>query len=444
MTRRRLSALLIPLMVAAACSGGDSADDEAGDAAATVATAVGTAVVAATQAPIEADSGAELETKLDLWSSGETLLRGANIWQAIVIPELDGDGFKGTGRVGPPYAQADFDELAELGANYVSISGPGLFAEKPPFEVDEAVVAHLDGLLGMVAAADMFATIGFRTGPGRSEYGLCCGGDEYFEGYFNNSVWEDEEARTAWAEMWNYTADRYRDNPVVAGYKLMVEPNAGATFFDFYEPQEFYPDNAGTGYDWNEFYPLMVAAIREVDDETPILLGGMGFSSVRWMPYLEPAADSGIVYVAHQYEPFDDYTHQEPLAENSYPGVFDLDYDGVDDDFDHEWIDEELLQPLDEFLAQTGGPGAIDEFGVNRWVPGAPDYMRDLIASFEDRGLNHALWEWQTSWPEFRDDVNSMDFRFGPDPDNLTSVDNALLDAIVASWSQNRIRPSDW
>ena len=40
-------------------------------------------------------------TKLDLWASGETLLRGANIWQAIVIPALDGLEFKGSGPVGP-------------------------------------------------------------------------------------------------------------------------------------------------------------------------------------------------------------------------------------------------------------------------------------------------------------------------------------------------------
>ena len=64
------------------------------------------------------------------------------------------------------------------------------------------------------------------TGPGRAEWGLCCFGDDYYDGYFNDTMWTDPAARDAWVEMWRFTAERYRDNPIVAGYKLMVEPNA--------------------------------------------------------------------------------------------------------------------------------------------------------------------------------------------------------------------------
>ena len=152
--------------------------------------------------------------KFSLWVDGPHL-RGANIWQSIVIPDLDGLEFKGSGPVGPPYFQEDFDHLAELGANYVSISGPGLFTEEPPFQVDAGAVANLDHLLAMIAEADMFATIGFRTGPGRSEYNLCCSGDRYFRGYFNDTVWEDQTAQDAWVEMWRFTAERYEQNPIV-------------------------------------------------------------------------------------------------------------------------------------------------------------------------------------------------------------------------------------
>ena len=39
--------------------------------------------------------------------------------------------------------------------------------------------------------------------------------------------------------MWRYTARRYRDNPAVAGYHLMVEPNADEVFFEVYDPDDF-------------------------------------------------------------------------------------------------------------------------------------------------------------------------------------------------------------
>jgi hypothetical protein len=64
--------------------------------------------------------------KWTLWTDG-TQLRGANIWQRVVVPELDGDEFLGDGYVGPPFTQADFDRLAALGANYINLSHPGLF-----------------------------------------------------------------------------------------------------------------------------------------------------------------------------------------------------------------------------------------------------------------------------------------------------------------------------
>ncbi len=379
--------------------------------------------------------------KWSLWVDGPHL-RGANIWQAVVIPELDGPEFKGPGPVGPPYTQQDFDRLAALGANYVSISGPGLFTETPPFAVDPGIQAHLDQLLTMIANADMFATIGFRTGPGRSEFTLCCEGDSYFEGYFNDSMWEDRAAQDAWVEMWRYTAQRYKDNPIVVGYKLMVEPNAAGVFLDIYDPTEFYPAHAGTLYDWNQLYPRIVAAIREVDPSTPLLVGGMGWSGVAWLPFLQHIDDPKTVYVVHQYAPQEEYTHQEPGAGHTYPGMLDLDWDGQADRFDRAWLDN-LLSPVGTFMARYGAPVAVDEYGVNRWAPGGAEFMNDEMALFEQQGVNYALWEWQTSWAPFAGEVHDMNYLLGPDPDNHTArAPNALLEVIKKYWALNTARPS--
>ncbi len=388
---------------------------------------------------IAGTGGPDLD-KWSLWVNGPHL-RGANIWQAVVIPNLDGLEFKGPGPVGPPYTQEDFNRLASMGANYVSISGPGLFTETPPYAVNPGVQENLDNLLAMIAEADMFATVGFRTGPGRSEFGLCCGGDSYFEGYFNDTIWEDQAAQDAWVEMWRYTAARYGHNPIVAGYKLMVEPNSSGVFFNIYDPDEFYAGYAGSLYDWNQLYPRLVAGIRTVDPNTPILVGGNGWSGVAWLPYLQPTDDPRTVYVVHQYEPQDDYTHQEPGGQNPYPGVWDTNYDDEADQFDRAWL-ENLLAPVDDFAATHGLPVAVDEYGVNRWVPGAVEFMDDQMALFEQRGMNQALWEWQTSWKPFADDVNDMTYRFGPNPENRTEVPNELMDVIAKYWARNTIRPS--
>ncbi len=376
-----------------------------------------------------------------LWASG-TQLRGANVWQRIVVPELDGPEFLGSDHVGPPYTQADFDRLAALGANYVNISHPGLFTERPPYVLDEQVQANLDRLLDMAAQADLFAVITFRTGPGRSDFTFYRdgAGDWFDPDLLIEWVWSDEEAQDAWAQMWQYTAERYRDNPIVVGYDLMCEPNSNDVALGLWEPEEFYPQYAGTLYDWNQFYPRLVAAIRQADPDTPILVSAMSWGAVNWLPYLQPTDDPRTVYTVHPYAPHE-YTHQDPPALVAYPGELDLDWDGEPDPFDRAWLEGHLATMAD-FRQEHGAPVAANEYGVIRWVPGAAAYMADEMDLFEAIGANYALWVWDPAWAPWCGQVSDFNFRYGPDPDNTTEVPNELLDVILAHWARNVVRPS--
>ena len=102
--------------------------------------------------------------KWDLWR-GPTCLRGANIWQKRVKP----DDAMGPGPVGPPYSQQDLDRLAAWGANYVNVSYPGVFSEKPEYRFDDGVFQNLVGLIDKAQRAGLFVVVAFRTGPGRNE-----------------------------------------------------------------------------------------------------------------------------------------------------------------------------------------------------------------------------------------------------------------------------------
>ena len=382
--------------------------------------------------------------KWTLWTEG-TQLRGVNIYQRLVFPELDGNTFMGPGPLGPPYTQADFDRLASLGANYINISHTGLYTASPPYGVDQQAVDNLDGLLEMIARADMFAVITFRSGPGRSDFSLQRdgAGDWFDESLLIETAWEDPDARSAWEDMWKYTAGRYKDNPIVVGYDLMCEPNAN-DILDIWEPGQFYDDYGDTGHDWNTWYPDIVSAIREVDQTTPILVGGDGYSSLDWLPYLEPVASERIVYTFHLYDPYL-YTHQEPGSSGelpfSYPGQFDLDYDGQIEEFDRAWL-EGILDEAVAYSTRHGVPLAVNEFGLMRWEPGGEDYLRDQMTLFEEQGWNYALWDWESSWEPWSESVNDFNFLFGPDPQSNTETPNDLLDAIQEAWSRNTVRPS--
>jgi len=398
---------------------------------------------ASTPAPTgDAVPGGSSVEKWGLWV-GDTQLRGANIYQRRVYPELDGPDFMGYGPVGPPYTQHDFDRLAALGANYVNVSHPGLFSETPPYDVDEEVQANLDSLLDMAAEADMFAVISFRAGPGRSEFTFFFDevGDWFDGSYLNDDVWREQAAQDAWAEMWRHAAQLYRDNPIVVGYDLMVEPNSNEVWLDEWDQEEFYADYGGTLYDWNQLYPQITDAIREVDPETPILVGSMGYSAVDWLPYLEPTSDGRTVYTVHQYAPMQ-YTHQWwNSVECTYPGMCDTDWDGSDEQFNRAWL-EDLLSTVDAFTAAHDVPVAVNEFGAMRWVPNAAEFMDDQMGLFEQRGMNHALWSWETSWEPYAEEVDAFNFRRGPDPDQQGDVaSSGLIDVITSYWGHNTVRP---
>jgi hypothetical protein len=434
----RVSIVFLIAMIAAACGGiGISGEQGADWTRSPEPNATATASAMAPLLDIAPDD------VWQLWTSG-TQLRGANIYQRRVYPELDGPEFMGHGVIGPPYEQDDFDRLAAMGANYVNISHPGLFSEEAPFEVDLDAVANLDNLLRMIEQADMFAVISFRTGPGRSEFTFMMdeAGIWFDESYLNDAVWTSAEAQAGWIAMWRYTAGRYRDNPVVVGFDLMVEPNANEAVVEIWDAGEFYDLHGNTQLDWNQLHPRIRAAIREVDPTTPILVGGMSYSALDWLPYLTPTDDPHTVYTFHQYAPYQ-YTHQEwgPRM-HSYPGEFDIDWDGVEDVVNVEWLGE-ALAVVGEFKQEHNVPVAVNEYGVVRWIPGAARFMDDEMSIFEAYGLNYALWIWETSWEPFAEEVHAFNFRYGSDPDNREDlVSSDLIDVIKSYWSRNTLRPS--
>jgi hypothetical protein len=249
--------------------------------------------------------------------------------------------------------------------------------------------------------------------------------------------------------MWRYTAQRYKDNPAVVGYDLMCEPNSNEVGsyplgepLDVWDPAQFQAEYGGTLYDWNQLYPRISAAIREVDSETPTLIGGNGYSAADWLTYTLPTGDPRTVYTIHQYAPHT-YTHQLSTTTGlTYPGYFDTDWDGTPENFDHAWLDALLSDTVDAFRQAHGNvPVAANEYGLHRWAPGGTDFMDDQMALFEQRGMNYALWEWATSWEPVASGIHAFNFRFGTDPANRSDTENPLQSVVISWWERNTLRP---
>lgn len=92
------------------------------------------------------------------------------------------------------------------------------------------------------------------------------------------------------ADLWRRLARALSDEPAVAGYGIMNEPH----------------DLPGGAPAWESASVAAVEAVREVDGDSPVLVGGYSYSRAGRFPELHPQAwvpeDLGpVLYEAHQY-----------------------------------------------------------------------------------------------------------------------------------------------
>jgi hypothetical protein len=355
--------------------------------------------------------------KWNLWVGG-VHLRGVDLHPCRLFTE---DGCV------QPIIRQDVQDLRNLGANLVNASYPGVFTEEAPYQANPAALAYLDDLIGWAEEVGLYVVIHFRTGPGRNEGAILLEGDALFD------VWNDQAAHDAWVEMWRFTAERYRDNPVVIGYDLMVEPHPN-TLIDpdgEREPPEVQAQVAGTLLDWNAFAAEITTAIREVDPDTPIIVNSISWASAEWFSVLQPTGDPRTVYSLHAYDPDVYIIQDEGEATISYPDVVE-DYGEVIN-FDRAWL-EENYRPVREFAQQHNVSIYVGEFGVLRWVPDAAAFLRDQTDLFEQYGWNYAVYVWRGDEPDF----DGFNLEFGPDPKNHAPIlDNPLLGVFRDRWEQN-------
>ncbi len=70
--------------------------------------------------------------------------------------------------------------------------------------------------------------------------------------------------------------------------------------------------------------------------------------------------------------------------------------------------------------------------------------MEDQMATFEQRGMNHAFWVWEPSWEDWTIEVTAFNFRLGPDPNSRSDVESSdLIGVIAENWERNTLFPSN-
>jgi glycosyltransferase involved in cell wall biosynthesis len=223
-------------------------------------------------------------------------------------------------------------------------------------------------------------------------------------------IWCSPEYGDRFAALWGMLARTLRHFENVVGYDLLNEP--------------FTPDDVAQGYfdempstyvdTLNDLYRKVIAAIREWDSQTPIILESTYWASPRTLKFLDTYDDSSIVYSFHMYAPPAYTMRGMNRSRFAYPGPVRNWPDSTEGESIY-WDKGTIRDFLGEVKKWQIEHGIRDrsifvgECGVSREAAGAERYLFDALEIFRE-----FKWNWTAF--AFRDaEWDAMNYELGTD-----------------------------
>jgi len=144
---------------------------------------------------------------------------------------------------------------------------------------------RIDSLISWCRESNIYLILDMHDAPGGQT------GDNIDDSYGYPWLMTSEESQNLFVSIWKKIANHYQNEPVILGYDLLNEPIA-TYFVD--------DDRAKLNAALEPVYKKAVAAIREVDKNHIIMLGGAQWNS-NFKVFKDSKFDDKLMYTCHRY-----------------------------------------------------------------------------------------------------------------------------------------------
>jgi len=182
--------------------------------------------------------------------------------------------------------RADIDFIASTGANTIRLPfNYKLFTDEDymGLAAGQDGFKRIDDVVGWCRDNGLYLILDMHDCPGGQT------GDNIDDGYGYPWLFESEASQVLFCDIWRRIAGRYKDEPVILGYELMNEPIA-----------HYFENKEELNSKLEPLYKRAVKAIREVDRNHVILLGGARWNSDFYM-FGDWTFDNNIMFTCHRY-----------------------------------------------------------------------------------------------------------------------------------------------
>ncbi|MBN2386060.1 MAG: cellulase family glycosylhydrolase [Anaerolineales bacterium] len=293
--------------------------------------------------------------------------------------------------------RSDIEQIASWGMDHVRlpVDYPVLESDEDHGVYREEGFAYLDACLEWCRSNRIGLVLDLHQAPGYSFNNTL-----YPETRHLNVLFDQPAARARFVALWQAIVRRYRGADLPLVYELLNEV--------------VLPDSAP----WNALAHQTVAAIRAIDPQGQIMIGGNNYNAAAELKNIALLDDPNVGYTFHFYEP-QLFTHQKAHWVQAavdydqtleYPGAYVGLADFLERAPQHRdlfawqvgWpLDRalllEFLQPALDFARQTRRNLYCGEFGVIESAPPASRlrWHADLLDILRQHGIGRAVWSYK-------------------------------------------------